>query len=54
MYFKKILTMVAILALLCGMSPAVAQDEEKTDGIARVAFITAKDGHAKELEEAIV
>ena len=54
MYFKKILTMVAVLAMLCGMTTAVAQDEEKNEGIARVAFITAKDGHAKDLEEAIV
>jgi len=54
MHFKKILTMVVALALLFGMSIAVAQDAEKNDGIARVAFITAKDGQAKALEEAIV
>jgi len=54
MYFKKIVIMVASLALLGSMSIAVAQDEEKNDGLARVVLITAKDGHAKALEEAIV
>lgn len=46
--------MFTALTLLGSMSIAVAQDEEKTDGIARVALITPKDGHAKKLEEAIV
>lgn len=54
MHFKKILIMAAALAMLCSMSTAVAQDEEKNDGLARVALITAKDGHNKALEEAIV
>jgi hypothetical protein len=46
--------MVAALAMLCSMSIAVAQDDEKNDGLARVALITAKEGHNKALEEAIV
>ena len=54
MHFKKILIMVTTLAMLGSMSIAVAQDEEKNDGLARVALITAKDGHGKALEEAIV
>jgi len=54
MHFKKILIMFTALTLLGSMSIAMAQDEQKTEGIARVALITAKDGHAKELEEAIV
>jgi len=35
------------------MSHAVAQDEEKNDGLARVVMITAEDGHEKALEDAI-
>lgn len=54
MHFKRILIMVTALAMLVSMSIAVAQDEEKNDGLARVALITAKDGHSKALEEAIV
>ena len=54
MHFKKILIMIVALALLSSMSIAVAQDEEKNDGLARVALITAKDGQGKALEEAIV
>jgi len=54
MHFKKILIMAAALAMLASMSIAFAQDEEKNDGLARVALITAKDGHNKALEEAIV
>jgi len=54
MHFKKILIMVTTLAMLASMSIAVAQDEEKNDGLARVALITAKDGQGKALEEAIV
>ncbi|NNK99749.1 MAG: hypothetical protein HKO88_11915, partial [Xanthomonadales bacterium] len=50
MYFKKTLIMAAALTLLGSMSLAVAQDEEKNDGLARVAFITAKDGHNQALE----
>lgn len=53
MQFKKILIMVASLTLISGMSNVVAQDEEKNDGLARVVFITAEDGHEKALEEAI-
>ena len=53
MQFKKILILVATLMLINGMSNAVAQDEEKNDGLARVVFITAEDGHEKALEEAI-
>lgn len=54
MHYKKILMLVAVLAMLGSMSVAVAQDAEKNDGIARVALITAKDGQNKALEEAIV
>jgi len=54
MHFRKILIMVTTLAMLGSMSVAVAQDEEKNDGLARVAVITAKDGHSKALEDAIV
>ncbi len=54
MHFKKILIMVTALAMLCGMSLAVAQDDEKNDGLAQVALITAKDGHNKALEDAII
>ena len=53
MHFKKILIMVTTLAMLGSMSIAVAQDEEKNDGLARVVLITAKDGHETALEEAI-
>jgi len=53
MQFKKILIMVASLTLINCMSHAVAQDEEKNDGLARVVFITAEAGHEKALEEAI-
>ena len=54
MHFKKVLIMVTALAMLGSMSVAFAQDEEKNDDLARVAIITAKDGHGKALEEAIV
>jgi len=54
MHFKKILITIVALALIAVMSPVVAQDEEKNDGIARVILITAKDGQNKALEEAIV
>ncbi|MGB5291238.1 MAG: hypothetical protein WBN41_07285 [Lysobacterales bacterium] len=54
MHFKKILIMIVALTLLSSMSIAIAQDEEKNDRLARVALITAKDGQAKALEEAIV
>ena len=53
MYLKKILIMVMALTMICLMSPVVAQDEEKNDGLARVVLITAKDGQNKALEEAI-
>jgi hypothetical protein len=54
MHYKKILITVAALAMLGSMSIALAQDEEKNDGLARVWLITAKDGQGKALEEAIV
>ena len=54
MHYRKILIMVAALAMLCGTSLAVAQDSENNDGLARVALITAKDGQNKALEEAII
>lgn len=53
MQLKKTLIMVVSLALMIVMSPLVAQDDEKNDGIARVVLITARDGHEKALEEAI-
>lgn len=53
MRFKKILIMTALLALIGSMSHAVAQDEKDNDGLAQVVLITAKDGQAKALEEAI-
>ncbi len=54
MHLKKTLIMAVVLLMLGSMSVAVAQDAEKNEGIARVAFITAKDGQNKALEEAIV
>lgn len=54
MQIKKILILAVGLAMLCSMSVALAQDEQKNDGLARVALITVKDGHNKALEEAIV
>lgn len=53
MQIKKILIVLASLALISPVSQAVAQDDEKTDGLANVVLITAKDGHAKALEDAI-
>jgi len=53
MQLKKILILLVSLALMSGMSYAVAQDDEKNDGLARTIVITPKDGHAKALEEAI-
>ena len=41
------------LVLISTIPYAVAQDEEANDGIAQIVLITAKDGHAKALEEAI-
>jgi len=53
MQFKKILIIIASLAII-GFTPySIAQDEESNDRLARVALITAKDGQAKALEEAI-
>lgn len=46
--------MIVALTLLSSMSIAIAQDKEKNDRLARVALITAKDGQAKALEDAIV
>lgn len=53
MFFRKTITAISALALLFCMSLAVAQDAEKNEGIARVVFITAKDGEGKALEKAI-
>lgn len=53
MYTKKNLILIMMLALIFFMPPAFAQDEEENDGLARLVHITAKDGHAKDLEEAI-
>ena len=54
MYFKKILITIVALALMAVMSPVAADHHEENDGLARVALITAKDGHNNALEEAIV
>jgi len=54
MVVRKIMIWVSILALLSGMSLAVAQDTVKNDGIAHVVLITAKDGQSKALEKAII
>ena len=53
MYFKRIMLVVAALALLVGMSSAVAQDTEKKGNIAQVVMITPKEGQGKALEAAI-
>ncbi len=53
MFFRKTMILVSALALLFGMSSAVAQDKEKKGNIAQVVMITAKEGHSKELESAI-
>lgn len=53
MQLKKVFLLFISLALIGGMSNAVAEDEEKNDRLAQVALITAKDGHEKALEEAI-
>lgn len=52
MYLKKVLLLFVVMALVTGMSQAMAE-EEKNDGLAQVALITAKDGQGKALEEAI-
>lgn len=51
MYLKKVFLLFVIMALVTGMSQAIA--EEENDGLARVVLITAKGGHEKALEEAI-
>jgi len=53
MHFKRILIIIALLALIGFMPHAIAQDNDKNDRLARVALITAKDGQAKALEKAI-
>jgi len=53
MHFKKILIIIASLALLGFMPYASAQDNEKNDRLAHVVVITAKDGQAEALEKAI-
>lgn len=53
MQLKKVFLLFISLALIGGMSYAVAGDEEKNDRLAQVALITAKDGQEKALEEAI-
>lgn len=45
--------MIATLAIIFCMSPVIAQDEEENDGIAQIVLITPKEGHSKDLEEAI-
>ena len=53
--FSKILRIFIIsLTFLAVMSSTQAKDIEKNDQLARVALITAKDGHDKALEDAIV
>ena len=53
MQIKKIIILIVSLALITFMSPAISQDEEENDGLARLVLITAKDGQAQALEEAI-
>jgi len=53
MQFKRTLIALASIALIACTAQAVAQDEEKTDGLANVVHITAKEGHKKALEEGI-
>lgn len=53
MRINKISILIISLALMAIMSPVSAQDEEKTDGLAQVVLITAKDGQEKALEAAI-
>lgn len=53
MHFKKILMLLVSLALIGATPQVVADHHEKTDGVAQVAYITAKEGHAQALEEAI-
>lgn len=54
MYLRKTIILATALVFSFCMSYAVAQDAEKKPDIARVVLITAKDGQAKALEEAIV
>jgi len=54
MYSRRIILLVSAMALLFGMSSAVAQDTEKKGDIAQIALITAKEGQGKALEAAIV
>jgi hypothetical protein len=51
MQFKKILMVLVSLAMINFASQAVAQEEN--DDLAHMVRITAKDGHAKDLEAAI-
>lgn len=52
MHLKKIFLLFVLMVFMTGMSQAIAE-EEKSDGLAQVVMITAKDGHRKALEEAI-
>jgi len=53
MRLRKMMLLFISVALISGMSPAIAGDDEKNDRLAQVALITAKEGHAKDLEKAI-
>lgn len=53
MHLKKTLILLVSLVLISCAPYALAADEEQNDRLARVITITARDGHAKALEEAI-
>lgn len=52
MQLKKMLLSLVAMALILG-APQILAEEEKSDNLARVVVITAKDGHKQALEEAI-
>jgi|GEM_PF-885276 len=55
MQINKVPALIMAFAIILAASPVVAQDkqEKQAKNLARVAQITARDGHAKALEEAI-
>jgi len=54
MFFKTLRLFIISLTFIAVMSPTYAKQAEKNDGLARVALITAKNGHEQDLENAIV
>ncbi len=53
MQINKALIAILAIAIYMVALPVTAQDKQEDDGIAQVAHITARDGQAKALEEAI-